>query len=63
MLQGAFEDESDEFHAGDIEVANEEMVHQPIAKPGEDCICLAATDAPLRFSGLIPRVAQSFLRI
>lgn len=63
VLQGAFEDESDEFRAGDIEVANEDMVHKPIAKPGMDCICLAATDAPLEFKGLIPRVAQSILRI
>ena len=63
VLQGAFEDESDQFNAGDIEVANEDMVHQPVAKPGQDCICLAATDAPLRFSGLIPRVAQRFLNI
>ena len=63
VLQGAFEDESDRFAAGDIEVANEEMVHQPVAKQGEDCICLAATDAPLRFMGLIPRIAQRVLRI
>lgn len=63
VLQGAFEDESDQFYAGDIEVANEDMVHQPVARPGLDCICLAATDAPLRFSGLIPRVAQKFLKI
>jgi putative transcriptional regulator len=28
---------------------------------GEDCICLAATDAPLRFRGLIPRLAQPLL--
>ena len=57
MLQGAFKDEFDRFAKGDIEVANEELVHQPVAKPGMDCICLAATDAPLRFSGLIPRIA------
>jgi len=63
VLQGAFEDESDRFNAGDIEVANEDMVHQPIAKEGVDCICLTATDAPLQFSGLIPRVAQRVFRI
>lgn len=63
VLQGAFEDETDQFNTGDIEVANEEMVHQPVAKPGMDCICLAATDAPLRFSGLIPRLAQKLFKI
>lgn len=58
VLQGAFMDDTDSFGIGDVEIANEDMVHQPVAAPGPDCICLAATDAPLRFSGLIPRVAQ-----
>ncbi len=63
VLRGAFHDECDHFGPGDIEVANEDLHHTPIADIGEDCICLAATDAPLRFSGLIPRIAQPFLRI
>ncbi|MCL4128512.1 UNVERIFIED_CONTAM: hypothetical protein GTU68_011340 [Idotea baltica] len=63
VLQGAFRDETDRFGAGDIEVATEDLEHQPVAEMGEDCICLAATDAPLRFNRLIPRIAQPFLRI
>ncbi|MDG1118505.1 MAG: ChrR family anti-sigma-E factor [Flavimaricola sp.] len=58
VLQGAFRDETDRFGPGDIEVANEDMVHQPVAEAGLDCICLSATDAPLRFSGILPRMAQ-----
>ena len=60
VLQGAFVDETDRFGAGDVEVANEDMHHTPVAEAGEDCICLAATDAPLRFKGIIPRLAQRF---
>lgn len=63
VLKGAFRDETDRFGPGDVEVADEEMVHQPVAEAGEDCICLAATDAPLRFRSLMPRIAQPFLRI
>lgn len=63
VLQGAFSDESDRFARGDVEVADENVQHTPVAEKGEDCICLAATDAPLRFRGLIPRIAQPFLRI
>ena len=63
VLRGAFKDEMDHFGPGDIEVANEDLDHTPIADIGEDCICLAATDAPLRFKSLIPRIAQPFLRI
>ncbi len=63
VLQGAFADASDQFGRGDIEIADEEMEHTPVALAGQDCICLAATDAPLRFRGLLPRLAQPLLRI
>lgn len=63
VLQGAFRDETDRFGPGDVEIASEDLHHTPIAEAGPDCICLAATDAPLRFSGLIPRLAQPFFRI
>jgi len=63
VLQGAFSDKTDRFDKGDIEVATQDLNHQPIAEMGEDCICLAATDAPLRFNSLIPRLLQPFLQI
>ncbi len=63
VLQGAFADETACFKRGDIEIADEDMEHQPIAQPGLDCICLAVTDAPLKFRGVLPRLAQPFLRI
>ena len=63
VLQGAFADESDRFGPGDIEVADEEMEHTPVAEMGADCICLAVTDAPLRFRGMLPRLAQPLFRI
>ena len=63
VLQGAFRDETDRFAAGDVEVADEAMNHRPVAEEGADCICLAATDAPLRFSGFLPRLAQRVMRI
>jgi putative transcriptional regulator len=63
VLQGAFADDSDRFGRGDVEIADEDLEHTPVALAGEACICLAATDAPLRFVGLVPRLAQPFLRI
>lgn len=63
VLQGAFADETDRFGPGDIEIADEDLHHTPVADIGADCICLAATDAPLRFKGMLPRLAQPFLRI
>ena len=63
VLKGAFKDECGRFARGDVEIADEDLQHTPIAEEGEDCICLAATDAPLKFNALIPRIAQPFLRI
>ncbi len=63
VLQGAFRDDADRFGAGDVEIATEDLQHTPVAEAGMDCICLAATDAPLRFSGFMPRVLQPFFRI
>ncbi|KAB7616034.1 transcriptional regulator [Amylibacter sp. SFDW26] len=63
VLQGAFADEVDRFGRGDIEIADEDLEHTPRAEMGEDCICLAVTDAPLRFNAIIPRLLQPFFRI
>ena len=63
VLQGAFRDESDEFSAGDIEIADQDVNHTPIAFGDQDCICLAVTEAPLRFSRMLHRVVQPFLKI
>ncbi|MEO0401914.1 MAG: ChrR family anti-sigma-E factor [Pseudomonadota bacterium] len=63
VLQGAFQDEDDYFARGDVEVADSDMHHTPVADIHEDCICLAVTDAPLEFQGLLPKIVQKFARI
>lgn len=63
VLQGSFSDSEGAFGVGDVEDADGAVDHQPHAGPGEACICLAATDAPLRFSALLPRLLQPLFRI
>lgn len=63
VLAGAFSDDGVRFARGDVEFADGDVSHTPVADPDEPCICLAATDAPLRFRGLLPRLAQPFLGI
>lgn len=63
VLKGAFRDDDGVFARGDIEVADTDVSHSPVAEPGDDCICLVATDARLKFQGLLPRIAQPFLGI
>jgi len=63
VLSGAFTDGEGRFGPGDVEEADESLVHTPHAVPGEDCICLAVTDAPLKFSSRIVRIMQPLLNI
>ena len=63
VLQGSFSDETGHFGAGDVEVADGDLEHTPIAGAGAPCICLAATDASLRFRSFLPRMLQPIFRI
>lgn len=63
VLKGAYLDGEDRYARGDVESADDSLEHMPVADIGEDCICLVVTDAPLRFRGLLPKIAQRFLNI
>ncbi len=63
VLKGAFQDEDGYFARGDVEIADSDLHHTPVADIHEDCVCLAVADAPLQFDRLIPKIAQRFLRI
>jgi putative transcriptional regulator len=63
VLQGSFRDDISRFRVGDLEVADQTLEHTPIADMGAPCICLAATDAPLRFTSLVPRILQPLFHI
>lgn len=63
VLKGAFTDGEAVFKRGDIEEADETLTHQPVATQDEDCICLAVTDAPLKFKSLLVRLVQPVLGI
>ena len=58
VLRGSFGDHNGEFFAGDVADVSDGVVHKPIANAGVDCICLVITDAPLKFSGIIPNLVQ-----
>ena len=58
ILSGSYSDEIGRFQAGDVADLDDEIEHQPIADRNQDCICLIATDAPLRFRNWVPRLMQ-----
>jgi putative transcriptional regulator len=56
VLRGGFTDETGSYAPGDFQCASPEVSHNPVADPGEDCINLAVTTAPLRFENLAQKV-------
>lgn len=58
VLSGSFRDEGAFFGPGDLQEVDENCIHRPHADPGEDCVCLAVTSGPLRFTSLAARLVQ-----
>ncbi|MDO6563344.1 ChrR family anti-sigma-E factor [Amphritea sp. 1_MG-2023] len=58
VLRGSFSDEVGRFQVGDIADLDDQIEHQPLVDSQEDCICLIATDAPLRFTTLFGKLVQ-----
>ncbi len=58
VLRGSFSDEIGRFGPGDIADLDDQVEHQPLVDSQEDCICLIATDAPLRFTTLFGKLVQ-----
>ena len=58
VLRGGFADESGEYHPGDFLVREGWDKHTPVALEGEECICLAVLDAPLRVHSVATPLAQ-----
>ncbi|MEL6287575.1 MAG: ChrR family anti-sigma-E factor [Pseudomonadota bacterium] len=63
VLAGSFSDQFGRFERGDVEMSDETVEHQPVAGEGEDCICFAVTDAPLRFRNPLVALLQPLFRI
>ncbi len=60
VISGALNDDGVIFRPGDFIECDTELVHQPVVEPDDGgCLCLAATEGPLRTSGLFDRVLQA----
>ncbi|WP_196139932.1 ChrR family anti-sigma-E factor [Aliikangiella sp. G2MR2-5] len=61
VLDGSFRDSMGEYREGEFVVQDQTTEHQPIA--GKDgCICLAVTNAPLKFTGVAGPLINWFIR-
>lgn len=63
VLCGGFSDYKGAWGRGDIAICDDQDDHRPVADDdGEDCVCFAVTDAPLRLTGPIGRIVQRLIR-
>ncbi len=63
VLTGGYTDSTGNFQRGDVEAADDGLVHQPVADKGEECICLVVTEGELQPTGMIAKMLQPFFRI
>lgn len=59
VLSGVFGDENGRFLPGDIQMTDPTVTHRPRAEPGDVCVVLAVTDAPLRLTGLLGLIQRT----
>jgi putative transcriptional regulator len=62
VIRGAFSDVTGRYGRGDIAISDEDLDHTPVAEEGEECLCFAVMDAPLRLTGPIGRYFNRFIR-
>ena len=61
VLKGAFNTSEGRFGVGDMDVADDDLVHQPIIESGDECICLVLTEGPIRLQSLVARMMQPLI--
>ena len=62
VLTGSYSDDRGHFARGDIDITDDSVRHSPVADPGEDCICLTVTQAPLKLTGPFGRLLNPFVK-
>jgi putative transcriptional regulator len=61
VLKGAYTAAEQHFVAGDMETADQEVIHQPVMDEDAECICLVLTNGLIRFKSPIARMLQPFI--
>ena len=63
ILSGGYHVDGKTYKRGDLHFENETNSHAPVTCEGEDCICLAMTEAPLVMKGWVPKLVQKVVGI
>lgn len=62
VLEGCYRDGATLYSAGDLQLADGRIDHQPRVETAAPCLCLVVTDAPVRLTGRIGRLLNRFVR-
>jgi putative transcriptional regulator len=60
VLEGGFTDETGHFGAGDIALADPDLIHHPMADPGPPCLCFIVSDTAPRFTGALGALTRAW---
>ncbi len=63
VLSGAYATETTRFDVGDLEEADESVLHRPRVVSDEPCLCVAALDGQILLDGWLGRLIQPFVRL
>ena len=53
VLRGSITDNTGSYGVGDVADMKEGDEHAPMAGAGDDCICLVASEGPMRFNSIL----------
>jgi putative transcriptional regulator len=63
VLAGGYTDAFGSYRRGDVETADTDTLHQPVADDDGDCICLVVTRGDLKPTGFFARLLQPMMRM
>ena len=63
VLKGHFSDEDGLYQPGDFLLRQPGDIHRPYAAANSDCLCLTVVESPVKFTGLLTRWLNPFLKL
>jgi putative transcriptional regulator len=61
VLTGGYHDGAAAYGPGDLHMSGPETFHEPVADPGDPCLCLVTVEGSLKLSSLLGRVLSRLL--
>jgi putative transcriptional regulator len=63
ILKGSYRDRTGGYRAGDFQEIDAGVDHQPVAGREGECLCLIASEAPMRMHSRLGRLAQLYMNV